>query len=157
MIKEALSLSEKDFGYEVKIREALSKIWLALFQLSFNALNETTEYDKTNNKIKLLMTYIYEHYSEKISISELASAAFLSERECFRVFREVLHTTPADYLRKYRLQIACQMLVNTNESISYIGHACGLGSSSYFGKIFRDSFGCTPLEYRQKYQIRQKR
>ena len=33
-------------------------------------------------------------------------------------------------------------------SIAEIGHACGLGNSSYFGKIFKEEVGCTPLEYR---------
>ena len=36
--------------------------------------------------------------------------------------------------------------------VTSIGHACGLGSSSYFGKTFRSHLGCTPLEYRRRWQ-----
>ncbi len=52
------------------------------------------EQNKSNDKIKLMMIYIHEHYKEKISIPELAAAAYLSERECYRVFHDCLHMTP---------------------------------------------------------------
>lgn len=151
-IEESFHLSKQDFGYEIRLREALSEIWLSLFELSRQAMDEKEEYDKRNDKIKLMMVYIHEHYAEKISIRELAAAAFLSERECFRVFHDCLHMTPIEYMRSYRLQMACQMLIKGDEPITYISHACGLGSSSYFGKVFREYVGCTPIQYRYKWQ-----
>ena len=59
-----------------------------LFELSRPMQEKGGKYNKNNDKIKLMMAYIHEHYSEKISISELAAAAYLSERECFRVFHD---------------------------------------------------------------------
>ena len=106
----------------------------------------------TNDKVKLMMVYIHEHFAEKISIPELAAAAFLSERECFRIFHDCLHMTPVEYMKNYRLQAACQMLAKGQEPVTSISHACGLGSSSYFGKVFREYMGCTPMEYRCKWQ-----
>lgn len=150
-ILEIFHFSSNEFGYEVKLREALSEIWLMLFELCC-PIQEKKEDNKNNDKIKLLMIYIHEHYQEKISIPELAAAAYLSERECFRVFHDCLHTTPIEYIRSYRLQAACQMLARGREPITVISHACGLGSSSYFGKVFREYANCTPLEYRRKWQ-----
>jgi len=152
LILEAFRLSNRDFGYEIKLREALSEIWLLIFKQSRSMLAEKRKYNKNNDKIKQMMVYIHEHYSEKISVSELAAAAFLSERECFRVFRECLHMTPVEYIRSYRLQIASQMLARGQDSVTVISHACGLGSSSFCGKVFREYAGCTPLEYRRKWQ-----
>ena len=63
-----------------------------------------------------------------------------------------LHTTPLEYLRNYRLQQACRMLTQGQETITAVSHACGLGSSSYFGSVFKDCFGCSPMEYRRKWQ-----
>ncbi len=151
-IQKAFHLSEQEFGYEIRLREALSDIWLSLFELSQPMIDEKDGYDKRNDKIKLMMIYIHEHFADKISIQELAATAFLSERECFRVFHDCLHMTPIEYMRSYRLQMACQMLAKGDEPITYISHACGLGSSSYFGKIFRECIGCTPLQYRCKWQ-----
>ncbi|MCC8023892.1 MAG: helix-turn-helix domain-containing protein [Clostridium sp.] len=150
-IKNAFYFSEQEFGYEVKLREALTKIWLALFELSVPVLEKKEKHDKTNDKIKMMMVYIHEHFAEKIFIPELAAAAFLSERECFRMFQDYLHMTPVEYIKSYRLQTACQMLAKGQENITSISHACGLGSSSYFGKVFRERMGCTPVEYRLKW------
>lgn len=152
LILEAFQLSSDEFGYEIKLRDALSKIWLMLFELSRPMLDQEGVFNRNNDKIKLMMIYIHEHYSEKISIQELAAAAYLSERECFRVFHDYLHMTPVEYIKSYRLQKACQMLTKGRKSVTEVSHACGLGSSSYFGKVFREYAHCTPLEYRRKWQ-----
>ncbi len=151
LIQEAFRLREQDFGYEIRLREALTKIWLLLFEQARSQIENQEEYDKNNDKIKEMMIYIHEHYDRKISVEELGASAFLSERECFRVFRSCLHMTPMEYMKNYRLQMACQMLARGQDSITEIAQTCGLGSSSYFGKLFREYAHCTPLEYRKKY------
>lgn len=152
LILQAFHFSGSELGYEIKLREALSKIWLMVFELLCPVQKAKEGHNKSNDKIKLMMIYIREHYQEKISISELAEAAYLSERECFRVFHDCLHITPVEYITSYRLQAACQMLARGQESVTAISQACGLGSSSYFGKVFREYAHCTPLEYRRKWQ-----
>ena len=155
LIRAAFAISEEELGYEFKIREALSRIWIELFQLCAPVLKEESQaVDMTTDKVKGMMAYIHEHYAEKISIRELASAVFLSERECYRVFQNHLHMTPVDYIRSYRIQIACQMLAESRMPITEVGIACGMGNSSYFGKIFREVTGYTPRQYRCKWQDR---
>jgi AraC-like DNA-binding protein len=151
LIQESFNYSDKDFGYEMKLRTVLSDIWLQLLTMSLPLLEEKED-DKINDKIKLMMIYVHEHYAEKISITKIAAAAFSSERECFRTFHDCLHMTPIDYVRNYRLQKACLMLTKSKEKITFISHACGFGSSSYLGKIFLEYIGCTPIEYRNKWQ-----
>ena len=63
-----------------------------LFELSRSMREKKGEHNKSNDKIKLMMIYIHEHYREKISIPALAEAAYLSERECYRVFHDCLQT-----------------------------------------------------------------
>ena len=153
LIRAAFSLSENEFGYELKIRTALSRIWLELFPICAPLLQEKSQSkDIVTDKLKGMMIYIHEHYAEKISIRELASAVFLSERECYRAFQNHLHMTPVDYIRSYRLQIACQMLAESKVPITQVGIACGMGNSSYFGKVFREATGYTPRQYRCKWQ-----
>lgn len=153
MIRQAFRLDENEFGYEIRLREALSQIWLKLLKVSSSALQSEAASDrKTDDKIKTIMIYIRDHISEKISVRDLANSAFLSERECYRVFQSCLHTTPTEYVTSCRMQMACRMLAETRESVTAVGHACGLGSSSYFGKTFKEHTGYTPLEYRRKWQ-----
>ena len=152
LLADSFRLSSDEFGYEIKLREALTEIWLMLFELSSSMREKKDGYSKSNDKIKLMMIYIHEHYREKISIQELAAAAYLSERECYRVFHDCLHMTPVEYITSYRLQVACQMLAKSQETVTVISHECGLGSSSYFGKVFREYAHCSPIEYRKKWQ-----
>ena len=152
LLADSFRLSSDEFGYEIKLREALTEIWLMLFELSSSMREKKGGYNKSNDKIKLMMIYIHEHYREKISIQELAATAYLSERECYRVFHDCLHMTPVEYITSYRLQVACQMLAKSQETVTFISHECGLGSSSYFGKVFREYAHCSPIEYRRKWQ-----
>ena len=156
LIRRAFEIPGDAFGSEMQVRRALSEIWLRLFQQARPLLAAEKKPDKNSDKVKALMIYVHEHYPERFSISELAAAAFLSERECFRVFHDCLHTSPMEYVKHYRLRAACRMLAQGKEPITEICHACGLGSSSYFGKIFRECMNCTPSEYRRRWQDRDK-
>lgn len=151
-IKDAFSLSAGELGYEVRLRNALSEIWLALLEQAKPLLDRPARRIRNSGKLKEMMAYIHEHFGEKLTVPEVAASAFLSERECFRAFRECLRTTPAEYMKSYRLQQACLLLREDRASITEVGQRCGLGSSSYFGKTFRDAMGCTPSEYRRKWR-----
>lgn len=97
-----------------------------------------------------MLSFIFEHFSESVSIHQIADAGFCSERECYRIFQNYLHTTPNEYLTNYRLQKACDLLRQTSDPITDISHFCGFGSSSYFGRIFKEHLGCTPSDYRKR-------
>ena len=57
---------------------------------------------------------------------------------------------PVRFLIEYRAQMAAMRLERTGDSISSIAEQCGFVSDSYFGKIFKDIYGCTPRDYRKK-------
>lgn len=154
LILDAFRFADGSFGSEFRLREALSEIWLLLFERARPLLDAPLTRSKNRGQIKQMMVYIHDHYSERITVSELAASAFLSERECFRVFQDCLHTSPAEYMKSYRLQAACKMLERGREPITAVGRACGLGSGSYFGQLFRKHIGCTPSEYRRKWRDR---
>lgn len=150
-IRRAFDLPDREWGYEFRLREQLARIWLKLFTLARPAMTEPGQDRGADDKIKALMIYIHEHYQEPISVEQLAQAAHISKRACFRLFQENLHMTPVEYMRSYRLQKACRMLTHSKEPITQIAYSCGLGSSSYFGKVFREEKGCTPGEYRRNW------
>ena len=151
-IRKSFQISSGEYAYEIKLRSALSDIWARIFALSYPLLKEGRDTDKTDDKLKLMIIYIQEHFWDKVSVKDIASAAFISERECYRTFSECLHTTPLGYLRNYRLQQACRMLTQGQDAVTAVSHACGLGSSSYFGSVFKENFGCSPMEYRKRWQ-----
>lgn len=149
-IQEAFTPEEGQWGYEAEMRNLLTEIWLELFRLASPLTGKAQE----DGTIKTLLIYIHTHYARNITVEELAQSAAISKRGCFRLFQDTLHTTPMAYLQDYRLRRACLLLARSREPLTQVATRCGLGSSSYFGKLFRRAYGCTPLEYRKKWQDR---
>ena len=151
-LRRSFQISEDEYGYEIRLRAALSEIWCSLLSLAGTMEKSTRYSSRSSQKIKIMMAFIHKHCGDKLSVKEIAASAFISERECFRVFKDCLNMTPVEYVTSYRLQRACWMLAEGNEPITGICQACGLGSSSYFGKVFRSCMGCSPKEYRLKWR-----
>lgn len=148
-IRAAFAFSGQTWGDEVSLREALTRIWMKLSALVEPNTQRSREGD---GAIKQLLVYVHTHFQEELCVEQLAQAAHISKRACFRLFRDKLHMTPLEYIRSYRLQKACQMLAHSEVPVTQVAGLCGLGSSSYFGKVFRETFGCTPREYRRRWR-----
>ncbi|MFQ1699213.1 AraC family transcriptional regulator [Loktanella agnita] len=69
-----------------------------------------------------------------------------------RSMRKYLGLTPSDYINQIRMAHAARVLITDAESIAQIAADCGIPNMSHFHKLFRDAYGLTPLQYRQKYQ-----
>lgn len=152
LLRESLTLDEAAFGYELRLQAMLCTIWLRLVEQVRPPADASAAPNAASEKVKQMMAYIHAHAAEKLTVAAIASAAFCSQRECYRVFQECLHTTPTAYLQNVRLQAACKLLIETDASMTDIAQRCGLGSSSYFGAQFRAALGCTPTSYREKWQ-----
>ena len=150
-IRKAFDLDENVWGYEFTLRHQLTKIWLGLLELVRGDLEAAPRLSPSDEKLKAMIGFIHAHYQEPVAVDDIAKAAHISKRVCFRLFKETLHLTPLEFLTSYRLRKACQRLAGTNESITQIAYSCGLGSSSYFGKVFREHYGCTPAAYRKNW------
>ena len=127
-IRRSFEISDGEWGYEFQLRESLAHIWLKLFELARPVMKAKQEISKSDQLMKLLMVYIHENYQHPITVDQLADHAHISKRVCFRVFQDNLHMTPVEYIRKYRLQKACQMLAHSDAPITEIAYSCGLGS-----------------------------
>lgn len=153
-IRAVFDLDEDDWGYEFTLRQQLTEIWLALFALARPGIELHSGAKDSDEKMKAMMRYIHAHYPDTISVDQLAREAHISKRVCYRLFRENLHMSPVEYMTGYRLRKACQRLAESDEPITQIAYNCGLGSSSYFGKLFRGRFGCTPGAYHKEWHDR---
>lgn len=152
MLRRSFELSEEDHGYEIRLRAVLSELWCGLLDMAGTWEQGEGVRRRNSDQIKMMIAFIHKNCGEKITVADIAASAFCSERECFRAFRDCLNMTPVEYATSYRLQKACYMLEEGNEPVTGISQACGFGSSSYFGKIFRQRMGCSPGEYRAERQ-----
>lgn len=90
------------------------------------------------------------HYNGELTLAKIAESVNLSENECLRCFRNMISTTPIQYVKQIRIQKAAELLISTDWKISDIGSECGFQEMSYFAKIFRELKGCTPGAFRHK-------
>ncbi len=137
-------------GYEFEVRNILSQL---IFQISGHvggtARHPSAKALRDDVRIKQMLQYIHSHYHEDISLAQIAKSASVSESECLRCFRNTIGTTPVQYLKSYRLQRAAGLLKNTAEKIVDVGVQCGFQDMSYFAKLFREVYGCSPTEFRE--------
>lgn len=149
IFSKAWRVFEKEkFGYEFEIRELLSRILLMILKNAPVESKTSPAEERSIKRIKKMLTFIQENFSQAINVSHIAASAYISQSECLRCFHKILGTTPVKYLKNYRLRKAESMLTLTDESIADVASACGFQDISYFTKVFREKNKMTPSEYR---------
>lgn len=103
---------------------------------------------QAKNTVDLLLAYIAEHYSQPLHLCELSSQFYLSQNQIIRIIRRRTGYTPHEYLMRYRLAMACELLQSTPDPISEIGRRVGYDNGNHFSARFRALYGVTPGEYR---------
>lgn len=145
-------LSRENPGYELQCIELICRLWRKLLKLiaSMKELPSISRAERLQEqRLRTMLSYIHAHYSENLSIDSLIQAANISRSECFRCFRAVIGKTPSEYLCQYRLSQAAYFLTYTDRTLSDICYSCGFKNMSYFGKLFRESWGMSPGQYRK--------
>ncbi|MBQ4242304.1 MAG: AraC family transcriptional regulator, partial [Lachnospiraceae bacterium] len=75
--------------------------------------------------------------------------ADVSVSTLLRLYHDILHTTPIQYVLQYRLeQILEELLLYPDSSISEIAYSCGFNDISYFNRCFLKKYGYTPSTFR---------
>ena len=110
----------------------------------------TNDYSKHNlEAIEIVLKYIEEHYDEKITSQMLAKLLNYNHQYFSRFFKDNTGYTPIEYINKYRIDMACEELLDEKKSILDISIACGFDSCSYFIKKFKALKNISPSKYRK--------
>jgi AraC-like DNA-binding protein/ligand-binding sensor protein len=93
--------------------------------------------------------YIWENYTRKICLQEVADASGLSAPYFSTIFKEEMGENLSNYLNRLRVEKASSMLTETALSLNEIARACGFEDQSWFSKIFKAYTGISPGKYRE--------
>ncbi len=143
-------MSEENGCFELAVQRNVSHIFEFIF-CNFDKLPKTEATRiQINNQIRLqkMLKYIYEHYSENVSLDNIAKSADVSRSEAGRCFNAYMGCSPVDALIQYRLQMAHQLLGERAKTLEQISYACGFNSVNYFSRQFKKKYGCTPGQSR---------
>lgn len=93
--------------------------------------------------------YLEEHFTEELTLEELASWFGLSPAYCSRMIKEATGDNFSRLLSKKRIQKTKEMLKQTELHIYEIAELVGYGDVKYFNRVFKKETGVTPIQYRR--------
>lgn len=99
---------------------------------------------------------IADHYTEKLTITDLAATVYLSPYELCRIFRTYTGCSIHSYLNQLRLCVALDLLANPRANLTEVALALGYNSHSHFTSAFRHTFGVAPSLLRRPDKALQK-
>lgn len=152
LLRIAELLDDKPFAYEIEVKALLYSMFASIFSNGAYHVQyeEHIGNPKNAEKIKRVVNHIYNHFNEKITIEDLAHLLNYSPYYFSRFFKELTGRTPIDYLNRYRIFRASELLRTSEMSISEAASDVGFDNLSYFIRMFRKYNGCTPSTYRRR-------
>lgn len=149
MIKKIISYDSSSMTYELKALNALTNIYLDIFDnLNIDTIESSSK--TTNLRVKKILDFISQNYNQRIKIEDISKELGLCRSEVCKLFKDNLNTTFTEYLTKIRIEKAIELLESKEANVSQISELVGFNSSSYFTEIFKKYFKVTPLEYRKQ-------
>lgn len=103
-------------------------------------------------RMTLVKQYIHEHFSEALSLTQMARRFSLAPEYLCRLFRKECGVGFNTYLNYYRIEKARDFLLNSQLYIAKIADLTGFGSVVQFNRIFRRLTGMSPAEWRKEHK-----
>ncbi len=132
--------------------EKLTAYIILLFSIIFTH-SSRVEAKKPQSGYRHIMKaidYLEEHFTERVTLEEVACAVFLSPNHFSKLFSDMNGMTFSDYLARMRVDKARRALTDTDKTVTQIAIECGFSSFSSFSRNFKRVCGCTPSEFRVK-------
>mgnify|MGYP000190556352 CR=1 FL=1 len=140
---------------EMALRNSLSELWIQIYAKAEPLFSSDNASWMTNRDVqfKAILDYIRANYAATIDVPQMASAAGVSERECYRIIEACAGTTPAAYLRAYRVNRACELLAHTTRTVQTVARQCGFITASHLGRYLKNKWGALLRAIEQRGRI----
>jgi AraC-like DNA-binding protein len=98
------------------------------------------------------LSFIRNHFSDPITLDDVAQAAFTSKRNLTRIFQVKTGMTVLRAIQEMRIAKACSDLQAGEMTCTQIAYDCGFGSMQQFDRVFQMLRDCTPQTWRQRFK-----
>jgi transcriptional regulator GlxA family with amidase domain len=148
----ALALVEDDHGHSLAM-EVAKKLVLFLRRSGSQAQFSSSlqRQAKEPSKLRNISAFVLEHLDEPLPVERIAAHSGMSLRSLGRWCREHLQESPAELVRRLRIEEAQRLLEETGLPLKDITARTGLGDASTMWRAFTRRLGITPAEYRQRF------
>lgn len=145
----------RESGYpyrELRFKAQAFVLLQLLWQISAGTVMEppARTFRQYEDKLKLALAYIQEHYAEPITIKQLADLCGFSQVHFMNIFKAAIGSTCIEYLIEYRLAHAALDLQETEHSVMQIALDNGFQNISYFNRAFKQQYLMTPTAFRRR-------
>lgn len=113
-------------------------------------LSEFTQNQKNDQIVNEMLHYIDQHYMEKIIFEQVAHDLSYSETFLSQRFKKQMGTTFNEYLNRYRIQKAIDIIVKEDFSLRDVAWMVGIQDYKYFHSVFKKYVGFSPKEFLAK-------
>ena len=146
ILKKMYELPTANVFYNIDITGLMYSLFSVL--MGFSVFSKRIDNDR-NFLLAKAMDYIHRNYSEKITAEKVAGYIGLSQEEFNTLFEENNKCSFDDYLEKYRMDKACDM-IRKGFSTAILASSVGYNDNLTFAKIFRNINGVSPSHYLKK-------
>lgn len=141
-------LREREPGYRAVCQSTVMRLMVYLLR-NHVEMDQHLHNTGKPDRIKAVSRYIDKHYMEAISNRVLAQLIHVSESRFIHLFKEEMGMSPLKYINTVRLYKAKHLLENGECSVMEVAALVGFSDYNHFDRMFRESFGCTPVQARR--------
>lgn len=127
--------------------EAIKKFLLNIYKNITDKIN-IKKHSPTDTLVEQVKFYIDSHLDEELSLNILAKIKFVSSSYLSRIFHQITGEQMMGYITKKKMERAKGLLSNSDFRIQDVSEKLGYQSPNYFSKVFRQTYGISPQDYR---------
>lgn len=139
-------LEDKALNYDKMINALANEIILTLIR---NRAGKEKEEVNIDYLLRNTVAYIDEYFTTPLKIYDLASSCGYSADHYRVVFKKATGATPKEYIMEKRLNLAVDLLKNSDMPVHEIAYHCGFEYESQFSRYFKEKFGYSPKNARK--------
>lgn len=149
MLKSLPDLAE--YERHIQTFDLFSELQEYVFDFFYRLLEQDggDQNERNRNLVRKAMRYVETHYESPIYSNEMAEYLNLNVSYFSTLFRKETGEKFTVFLTNFKMEKACEMLLQTNEKVCRISERLGYNDVKYFCKVFRRRMNCTPSEYRE--------
>ena len=151
-IEASKKYSLRGLAQHMYVRAEMLHLFATMESMGLIRDKSPLEEERKTELLKNCILFMEEHYRERLYIHDLSSLCQLNEQYFTRFFGNHVGIPPLEYLNRYRVKMATELMVNTEEKIIDIAKNTGFHNQGNFIKTFKTIMGETPNQYRKRMQ-----
>ena len=152
LMEETAALHRSDSSFsELSIKGNLYKISALLLQMSCSSQAANIQSKKLTDvkKIDQALETIYNRYFEPLNVEDISAFCGYSKSNFCKIFKNITGDTFHNTLNRHRIEVACMLLRETNDTVEKIAQETGFSDAKSFCRVFKKLMGKNAGEYRK--------